>query len=178
MDQNQRGFCPRSLWDEVLSRHQREQEEIIKMQESKFGYGLKRTNSMETIRERVDTVPTALSLESGAESNGFSTDSSSSPINPKRRRHESDDPVEPRFKKRSSVSSSSSSADSEWDMMGDDFGRPKVPAFRGPPVSLAGPSNMNRRSQSGQSSASSNASSSSSKWSLFRSPKKGSLFND
>jgi len=166
---------PKSLWDEVLTRHQREQEEIIKMQEHKFGHGgLKRISSTETIREK---IPTALSLESGAESAGFMTDTSTSsssigpgPISPKRRRLFDDDESEERllgsngssnFKKRMSFSSSASSFDSDWDMIAGGSNRLEVPAFRGSPV--AGPSKTHRKTKSGFSSASSNSSS----WSMM-----------
>ncbi|KAF9529990.1 hypothetical protein CPB83DRAFT_834575 [Crepidotus variabilis] len=131
-------LLPTSLWDEVLTRHQREQEEIIQLEERKFGYGsssLKRTSSMETIREM--TAPTPLNLDSGAESSGFSTDSSTSSaiFNPKRRKltatplHMSSG-----FNRRRTSLSSESGFDSDWEapIFGNvNMNAQRSPSFRG-----------------------------------------------
>jgi hypothetical protein len=109
-------ILPSNLWDEVFSRHQREQEEIIRMEERKTGtwpgcLSLKRSSSLETIRE---AVPNALSVESGAESTGFTTDTSSSSSaasSSKRRKFASNI-----LKRGSFQSSSESGFESEWDM--------------------------------------------------------------
>ncbi|KAJ3494479.1 hypothetical protein NLJ89_g10799 [Agrocybe chaxingu] len=79
---------PRSLWDEVITRHQRERDELVKLQEKECSSGrLKRTNSMETIRERVPTVDYYPS--DSASVSGFTTDSSIEREPGKRRRVES-----------------------------------------------------------------------------------------
>ena len=111
-----------NLWDEIISRHQREQEEFIRMEEKKAGTWpgrLKRSSSVETIRE---AVPTALSLESGAESSGFMTDCSSSPsASPSSKRiklcSNSRPEAGPNNSMRSPFQSCSESGfESEWDM--------------------------------------------------------------
>jgi len=115
-------ILPSNLWEEILSRHQREQEEFIRMEEQKSGTWpgrLKRSISLETIRE---TVPTTLSLESGAESSGFMTDaSSSSSVLSISKRIKTGSHSRPAAgsntsKRGSSQSSSESGFESEWDM--------------------------------------------------------------
>ncbi|CAA7268361.1 unnamed protein product [Cyclocybe aegerita] len=78
---------PRSLWDEVITRHQRERDELFKLQEKECNSGrLKRTNSMETIREKAPTVDYYPS--DSASVSGFATDSSveQEPYSPGKRR--------------------------------------------------------------------------------------------
>lgn len=109
-------LLPSNLWDEIVSRHQREQEEFIRMEEQKLGTGLKRSSSLETIRE---TVKTSLSLESGSESSGFMTDasSSSSASSASHKRIKlcsNSSPARPA--PLSYLSSSESGFESEWDM--------------------------------------------------------------
>ena len=113
-------LLPSSLWDEILSRHQREQEEFVWMEERKFknnsSLSRKRTSSLETIRE---AVPTALSRESGAESAGFSTDtsSSSSGVSSHKRRKFALNGIRTDKKgRRPSFSSSESGLDSDWEV--------------------------------------------------------------
>jgi len=110
-------LLPSNLWDEILSRHQREQEEFIRMEEKKLGIwagSLKRSSSLETIRE---TVQSALNLEPGSESSGFMTDASSSSAwsGPKRiKLCSNSSPIRPT--PLSYLSSSESGFESEWDM--------------------------------------------------------------
>ena len=109
-------LLPSSLWDELLSRHQREQEEFIRMEKRKSGSwsgGLKRSSSVETIREVVPV--TALSVESGVDSSGFTTDASSESfvLAGKRRKIGLNLSSDIRVAERSS---SFSSSESEWDM--------------------------------------------------------------
>jgi hypothetical protein len=42
--------APKSMWDELFSRHDRERQELLQWEESKASKDLKRTSSVETIR--------------------------------------------------------------------------------------------------------------------------------
>lgn len=99
-------LCPFSLWDEILSRHQREKEDFIRMEEKK---GLKRSSSIETIRQ---LVPTALSSDSDAESSGFTTDTSTSSSDVKRMKSSRIGPTQ----STNGRSSSESGFESDWEM--------------------------------------------------------------
>lgn len=64
---------PRSLWEEVFARHQKECDDLITLEERS---GLKRSNSIETIRELATS--SAASLYAESERGGDTTDTSSS----------------------------------------------------------------------------------------------------
>ncbi|KAF7350402.1 Spermidine n1-acetyltransferase [Mycena venus] len=73
-----RGFykgkpAPKSLWDELFARHEREREELLRWEEDQYrlNRGMKRTASMETIKG--GAVPTALEPEEA----GFESDAGS-----------------------------------------------------------------------------------------------------
>lgn len=110
---------PSSLWDEILSRHQREQEEFIHMEEKKsklWSGSLKRSSSIETVRQE---VPTALSTDSGAESSGFTTDGSTSSSSSDVKRRKTSpigSALSKNVERRTSFSSSESGFESDWEM--------------------------------------------------------------
>ena len=74
---------PRNMWDEMFSRHQREREELLRWEETQgqAGNGMRRTSSMETVRDGKSlalVVPEVLSEgDSGRECGTPSTSSSS-----------------------------------------------------------------------------------------------------
>lgn len=122
-------LLPRSLWDEILSRHQREQEEFIRKEEQKLGTWpgrLHRSSSVETVRAL--DVPTAMAVDSGVESSGFTTDdgssysSSSSSVLVSRRKRVAVHLGSVRFDDGAIQSSSESGFESEWEMADADDG--------------------------------------------------------
>lgn len=157
-----RRLLPSSLWDEILSRHQREQEEFVWREERNFrdnsSLSRKRTSSLETIREG---VPTALSHESGAESAGFSTDASSSSSavvsSHKRRKFNARGtiPVGRKGRRLSFSTSSESGLDSDWEV--PSLSDPELASLR---ICDPGPSRSSLARRTGRNSSSASSSSS------------------
>jgi hypothetical protein len=65
--------APKSLWDELFARHQREREELLRWEER--NYPLKRSMSMETVRNIV--APSSSSVSTSASEDEAMTDSGS-----------------------------------------------------------------------------------------------------
>ncbi|KAM5543051.1 hypothetical protein V8D89_003435 [Ganoderma adspersum] len=73
---------PRNMWEELFARHQREREELLRWEETQEGLGVRRTSSMETVRDGKRlalVVPEVLSEDdAGSECGTPSTSSGSS----------------------------------------------------------------------------------------------------
>jgi RimJ/RimL family protein N-acetyltransferase len=133
---------PKTLWDDLLVCQQREREELLRMEEKT----LKRSNSMETIRNMAPIAPsTSISETSSvANSDTASTSSATGNQSPKRKRLEMESgKMKERITRRSRAPSSSASSSvdtietmstfsSEWEV-------PARPAFAIPNSSGASP---------------------------------------
>ena len=122
-----------SLWDEVFARHQKECDDLIRLEEKST---LKRSCSLETIRERVvSSLSVASSLRSDDDDNATDTGSSvrSSILTSPKRRRLGHNNGQWRPTASSSAASTSSGPGSEWDAASV----VSSSAFGGPPLSSA-----------------------------------------
>jgi len=130
---------PKTLWEDLLFCHQREREELLRMEEKT----LKRSTSTETIRDKAPIAPSIASTSetSSVADSSISANSSARKENLKRKRVEGgSDPVKSTSRPRApSISTSSigtfdtmSTISSEWEL-------PARPAFAIPTSNAASP---------------------------------------
>jgi hypothetical protein len=125
LDNNGARPCPKTLWEDLLFCHQREREELLRMEEKT----LKRSTSTETIRDNAPITPsiasTSRSETSSVADSSISADSSARKENLKRKRVEvGPDPVKSTSRPRApSITTSSigtfdtmSTISTEWEL--------------------------------------------------------------
>jgi hypothetical protein len=159
---------PKSLWEEVFARHQKECDDLVTLEERA---GLKRSSSIETIRERA-TSSAAASMYAESERGGDMTDTSSSAHSAaswkRRRTGTHPNPQSGTFmsvETNSAASASSSGLDSDWEALPKAGTSTQRDSFVSRPVgsSSAGVSKRSKKSGGGTRSGSSASSS----WSLL-----------
>ena len=139
LDINNARARPKTLWEDLLLCHQREREELLRMEEKT----LKRSTSTETIRDKAPVAPSIASTSetSSVADSSISANSSARKENLKRKRVEvGSDPVKSTSRPRaSSISTSSigtfdtmSTISSEWEL-------PARPVFTIPSSNAASP---------------------------------------